>query len=76
MKLPAGPTQLLLRTCMDGLNLSQYLLLEFLRALHLLASVVGSRLAVQREEGTQIELRCLEELDLADVNLYMCQPTG
>lgn len=38
-------------------------------ALNRLAGLVGSGLAVEREEGAEVELRCLEELDLTDVDL-------
>jgi hypothetical protein len=37
--------------------------------LHLLALLIGSSLAVQSHQRTQIELRLLQELDLADVDL-------
>jgi len=39
--------------------------------LYLLAGVVLVGLAVETEESTKIELGCLEELDLSDVDL--CQ---
>jgi len=43
-------------------------------ALHLLALVIGARLAVESHERTEVELGGLEELDLADVNLFIsCQ---
>ena len=50
------------------LNVLQHLLLE-LPVLHLLAGVVGARLTVQRKQVAEIEFGCLEELDLADVDL-------
>lgn len=37
--------------------------------LNLLARVVLARLAVETKEGTKVELGCLEELDLSDVDL-------
>lgn len=37
--------------------------------LNLLALVIGSRLAVEGKQSTQVELGGLEELDLADVDL-------
>jgi hypothetical protein len=40
--------------------------------LNLLAGLVSGRLAVEREEVAEVELGCLEELDLADVNLKYC----
>lgn len=44
-------------------------------ALHLLALVISARLSVERHERTEVELGGLEELDLADVNLFcLCQP--
>ena len=51
----------------DRLNILKNRLLEL--ALDLLARVVCAGLAVQAEEGTEVELRRLEELDLADVDL-------
>jgi hypothetical protein len=54
----------------DRLNILKNSLLEL--ALDLLARVVGARLAVQTEESTKVELGCLEELDLADVDLRVC----
>lgn len=38
-------------------------------ALNLLALVISGRLAVKGEESTEVELRRLQELDLANVNL-------
>jgi hypothetical protein len=46
----------------------QDLLLE-LAVLHLLAGVVGGGLAVKGEEVAQIELGCLQKLDLAHMDL-------
>lgn len=37
--------------------------------LNLLASIIGTGLAVESHQGTEIELGLLEELDLADVDL-------
>lgn len=37
--------------------------------LNLLALLVRGRLAVQRQQVAEVELGCLEQLDLADVNL-------
>lgn len=42
-------------------------LLEF--PLDLVAGIVGVGLAVEGKEGTEVELRLLEELDLANVDL-------
>ena len=39
---------------------------------YLLARVVLARLAVETEEGAQVELGGLEELNLADVDLLCC----
>jgi hypothetical protein len=52
---------------MMPLNLIKDSLLEL--TLNLLARVVLARLAVETEEGTKVELGCLEELDLSDVNV-------
>jgi hypothetical protein len=52
------------------LNVLKNRLLEL--ALNLLASVILVRLAVETEEGTKVELGCLEELDLSYVDLFMC----
>ena len=52
---------------MMPLNLIKDSLLEL--TLNLLARVVLARLAVETEEGTKVELGCLEELDLSDVDL-------
>ena len=49
------------------LDLLQDGLLEL--PLNLLTRLVSSRLAVQTEESTEVELGCLEKLDLADVYL-------
>lgn len=49
------------------LNSLEDLLLEL--PLNLLALVIGSRLAVQGKQSTQVELGGLEKLDLADVDL-------
>jgi hypothetical protein len=49
------------------LNVLQHTLLEL--PLDLLALVVGARLAVQGHQSTEVELRCLQQLDLADVYL-------
>lgn len=51
-----------------SLYLLEDALLEF--TLDLLAVLVGGRLAVQRHQGTQVELGRLEQLDLADVHLF------
>jgi hypothetical protein len=48
-------------------NFLQHLLLEL--PLNLLAGLVRSRLAVETEKSTEVELGCLEEFDLADVYL-------
>lgn len=37
--------------------------------LNLLALLIRGRLAVQRQQVAEVELGCLEQLDLADVNL-------
>lgn len=37
--------------------------------LNLLAVLVGGRLAVQRHQGTKVELGLLEQLNLADMHL-------
>lgn len=50
-----------------SLYLLEDALLEF--TLNLLAILVGGRLAVQRHQGTQVELGRLEQLNLADVHL-------
>lgn len=50
-----------------SLNSLEDLLLEL--PLNLLALVIGSRLAVQGKQSTQVELGGLEKLDLADVDL-------
>lgn len=39
--------------------------------LHLLTLLIRARLAVQGHQGTKVELGLLEELDLADVDLYI-----
>ena len=57
-------------SCITRLHSLEDLLLEVTRTLNLLASVIGGGLAVEREEVTKIELWCLEELDLADVDLF------
>ena len=49
------------------LNLLEDTLLEL--PLDLLALVIGSRLAVESHQSTKIELGCLQQLDLSDVNL-------
>lgn len=49
------------------LNALEDLLLEF--PLNLLALVIGGRLTVQGEEGTQVKLGRLQELHLANVDL-------
>jgi len=53
--------------------LLQHTLLEL--ALHLLTLLVRGRLAVESHEGAEVELGLLEELDLADVDLFpvVCQ---
>lgn len=50
-----------------------YLLQDTLLELPLdpLALLVGGGLAVERHEGTQVELGRLQELDLADVDLFI-----
>jgi hypothetical protein len=50
-----------------SLNLSENGLLEL--ALNLLSLLVGVGLAVEVKKSTEIELWCLEELDLSDVDL-------
>ena len=54
---------------MIPLNLLKDSLLEL--TLNLLARVVLARLAVETKESTKVELGCLEELDLSDVDLYV-----
>ena len=49
-------------------NTLQHGLLEL--PLHLLALLIGIRLAMQVEKSTKIELGCFEELDLSDVDLH------
>ena len=49
------------------LDILEHTLLKL--ALDLLTLVVGPRLAVQSHEGTEVELGCLQQLDLADVDL-------
>lgn len=49
------------------LHLFQDTLLEL--PLHLLARLVRGRLAVEGEQAAQVELRLLQQLDLADVDL-------
>lgn len=44
-------------------------LLELAVALDLLASIIGAGLAVEGEQVAEVELWCLEELDLADMDL-------
>ena len=39
-------------------------------ALNLLSGLVGVGLAVEVKEGSKVELWCLKELDLADVDLW------
>ena len=51
-----------------SLYLIQHCLLE-LAVLDFLARVIGGGLAVQREQVAEIELGCLQKLDLADMNL-------
>ena len=51
-----------------ALHVLKHRLLE-LAVLNLLARVIGGGLAVERKEVTKVELGCLEELDLADVDL-------
>lgn len=51
----------------ENLHALQHPLLEL--PLDLLARVVLGRLAVETEKSTKVELRLLEELDLADVDL-------
>lgn len=53
------------------LNLLQDALLEL--PLNLLSLLIGPRLAVQSHQSTEVELGCLEELDLADVDLIRDQ---
>lgn len=53
----------------DPLHLLKDTLLEL--TLHLLALLVRSRLAVESQERAQVELGLLQQLDLADVNLYI-----
>ena len=55
--------------CFDHLDVLQNLLLEF--PLDLLSLLVGIRLAVEVKESSKVELWCLEELDFADVDLYI-----
>jgi hypothetical protein len=50
------------------LNALKDLLLEF--PLNLVALVIGGRLAVKVQESAEVELGGLQELDLADVDLY------
>lgn len=50
------------------LHLFQDTLLEL--PLHLLARLVGSRLAVEGEQAAQVELGLLEQLNLTDVDLF------
>lgn len=52
----------------DDLDSLEYLLLEL--PLNLLALIIGRRLAVQGQKRTQVKLGRLEELDLANVNLW------
>lgn len=49
------------------LHLIQHLLLEF--PLNLLSVLIGVRLAVEVEEGAEVELGGLQQLDFADVDL-------
>ena len=65
MPAPRHPLSL---TSTRLLHALQHLLLE-LPVLYLLAGVVGARLAVQREQVAEIKFGCLEQLDLADVDL-------
>lgn len=51
----------------NNLHVLQNGLLEL--AVNLLTSIVLGRLSVEGEEGTEVELGLLEELDLADVDL-------
>lgn len=51
------------------LDLIEDSLLEL--TLDLLARVVLARLAVETKESTKVELGCLEELDLSDVDLLV-----
>lgn len=51
----------------DPLHLLKDTLLEL--TLNLLALLVRGRLAVESQEGAQVELGLLQQLDLADVNL-------
>lgn len=51
------------------LNLLKHTLLEL--PLNLLALVVRTRLAVESHEGTKVELGCLQQLDLTDVDLVL-----
>ena len=55
--------------CANCLHVLEDSLLELAVTLDLLARVVGGGLAVEREEVAEVELGCLEELDLADVDL-------
>lgn len=57
-----------------NLDALQHRLLEL--PLDLLALVVGVGLAMEGEEGTEIELRLLEDLDLADVDLERDHVSG
>lgn len=52
------------------LHLIQHLLLEF--PLNLLSVLIGVRLAVEVEQGTEVELGCLQQLNFADVDLGKC----
>ena len=50
------------------LYLVQDLLLEL--PLDLLTRLIGVRLAVEVQEGAEVELGCLQQLDFADVDLW------
>lgn len=60
--------QLHLPKIQHRLDLVQDNLLEL--PLNLLALVVRPRLAMECHQGTQVEPRLLQQLDLADVNLF------
>jgi len=63
-KLLMYPSQFITKIHLHAL---QHLLLEL--PLNLLSGLIDAALSVEGEEGTEIELRSLEKLDFADVNL-------
>lgn len=67
--MPHSKSVLFIRSNTNPLNLLKDALLEL--TLHLLALLVRGRLAVEGEQAAKVELGLLQQLNLADVNLYV-----